>query len=170
MVGFAEDMSYNNGPMLSYDMFKSFLTPYYQQVIPHIKKWGVPVLIDSDGDTYPAECDQAPDDPASWSPPSEARNLILSRIASVAQLAWSAPESLGGLTVSYTILRSEDPAAFLIGSTATIDCLPDSDPNDLSAEDEEIPAAAFYYLVRADHGLEGMVGPNRERGETWSCP
>jgi uroporphyrinogen-III decarboxylase len=50
MVGFAEDMSYNHGPMLSYALFKEFLTPYYQRVIPHIRKWGVKVLIDSDGD------------------------------------------------------------------------------------------------------------------------
>jgi hypothetical protein len=50
MVGFAEDMSYNHGPMLSYELFKEFLMPYYQRVIPHIKKYGVKVLIDSDGD------------------------------------------------------------------------------------------------------------------------
>ena len=50
MVGFAEDMSYNHGPMLSYDLFREFLTPHYQQVIPHIKKQGVKVLVDSDGD------------------------------------------------------------------------------------------------------------------------
>jgi hypothetical protein len=50
MVGFAEDMSYNHGPMLSYDLFKEFLLPYYREVIPHIKNHGVKVLIDSDGD------------------------------------------------------------------------------------------------------------------------
>jgi hypothetical protein len=50
MVGFAEDMSYNHGPMLSYALFKEFLTPYYQRVVPHIQAWGVKVLIDSDGD------------------------------------------------------------------------------------------------------------------------
>jgi uroporphyrinogen-III decarboxylase len=50
MVGFAEDMSYNHGPMLSSELFKEFLLPYYQRVIPHIKKYGVKVLVDSDGD------------------------------------------------------------------------------------------------------------------------
>lgn len=50
MVGFAEDMSYNHGPMLSYDLFREFLMPYYQRVIPHIRRYGVKVLIDSDGD------------------------------------------------------------------------------------------------------------------------
>jgi uroporphyrinogen-III decarboxylase len=43
-------MSYNHGPMLSYGLFKEFLLPYYQKVIPHIKKYDVKVLVDSDGD------------------------------------------------------------------------------------------------------------------------
>lgn len=50
MVGFAEDMSYNHGSMLSYDLFKEFLVPYYQKVIPVIKAEGIVVLVDSDGD------------------------------------------------------------------------------------------------------------------------
>jgi len=50
MVGFAEDMSYNHGPMLSYERFKEFLTPYYQQVNPVISRHGVRILVDSDGD------------------------------------------------------------------------------------------------------------------------
>jgi len=130
----------------------------------------VAVARDSDGDSWPVECDQAPDDPTSWEPPSEVRDLMLARSGSVAQLYWSAPESFGGIAVSYTILRSEDHAAFRAGSTNPIGCLPDSDPDDLSGEDEQIPAAAFYYLIRADHGLSGKVGPARERAEAWSCP
>jgi len=50
MVGFAEDMSYNHGPMLSRALFTEFLLPYYQKVLPRIKDHGVHVLIDSDGD------------------------------------------------------------------------------------------------------------------------
>ncbi len=50
MIGFAEDMSYNHGPMLSYDLFKKFIMPYYQRVIPYAKKHGIKVLIDSDGE------------------------------------------------------------------------------------------------------------------------
>jgi hypothetical protein len=50
MVGFAEDMSYNHGPMLSRGLFDEFLSPYYQRVIPTIKKYGVKVLVDTDGD------------------------------------------------------------------------------------------------------------------------
>jgi len=49
-MSFAEDMSYNNGPMLSKDAFDEFLAPYYKQVIPIIQKAGIPVFIDSDGD------------------------------------------------------------------------------------------------------------------------
>lgn len=50
MFGFAEDMSYNHGPMISYNIFQEFLLPYYSRVIPHINKYGVKVFIDSDGD------------------------------------------------------------------------------------------------------------------------
>ncbi|MDO8685571.1 MAG: uroporphyrinogen decarboxylase family protein, partial [Clostridiales bacterium] len=50
MVGFAEDMSYNHGPMLSHGLFNEFLLPYYRKVIPHIKQNGVKIMIDSDGD------------------------------------------------------------------------------------------------------------------------
>ncbi len=47
---FAEDMSYNSGPMLSKQMFDTFLAPYYNQLIPELKKKGTFVFIDSDGD------------------------------------------------------------------------------------------------------------------------
>jgi len=50
MVGFAEDMSYNHGPMLSRETFNEFLLPYYRQVVPAIKAYDVKVLCDSDGD------------------------------------------------------------------------------------------------------------------------
>jgi len=49
MVGFAEDMSYNNGPMLSHDSFNEFLLPYYHELVPFITARGIPVLVDSDG-------------------------------------------------------------------------------------------------------------------------
>ncbi len=50
---FAEDMSYNHGPMLSKDCYKAFVKPYYQQLIPYIKSKGTKVLIDTDGDVEP---------------------------------------------------------------------------------------------------------------------
>ena len=49
MVGFAEDMSYNHGPMLSKGMFDEFLLPYYKKVIPVIKEKGIKTMLDSDG-------------------------------------------------------------------------------------------------------------------------
>lgn len=53
---FAEDMSYNHGPMLSRDQFEEFLTPYYQRVLPALRKLGTIPLVDSDGDiSKPAE-------------------------------------------------------------------------------------------------------------------
>ncbi len=51
---FAEDMSYNNGPMLSKELFDEFMKPYYEIVVPHLKKKGIRALIDSDGDVHEA--------------------------------------------------------------------------------------------------------------------
>jgi len=50
MVGFAEDMSYNHGPMLSRGFFDEFLLPYYRRTVPVIKRRGSKVLVDTDGD------------------------------------------------------------------------------------------------------------------------
>ena len=47
---FAEDMSYNLGPMISKECFDTFLAPFYKKVIPVIHEYGIPVFIDSDGD------------------------------------------------------------------------------------------------------------------------
>jgi len=47
---FAEDMSYNHGPMLSHDLFDDFLLPYYRQVVPVLEEMGTRVLVDTDGD------------------------------------------------------------------------------------------------------------------------
>jgi hypothetical protein len=52
---FAEDMSYNNGPMLSEAHFDEFMLPYYEKIVPCLKECGVIPLIDSDGNiTVPA--------------------------------------------------------------------------------------------------------------------
>jgi Uroporphyrinogen decarboxylase (URO-D) len=49
-VCFAEDMSYNNGPMLSEDLFNEFMKPCYQRIVPRLRERGCFVFIDSDGD------------------------------------------------------------------------------------------------------------------------
>ena len=50
LMTFAEDMSYNQGPMLSKECFDEFLAPFYKKVIPIAHEYGIPVFIDSDGD------------------------------------------------------------------------------------------------------------------------
>ena len=47
---FGEDMSYNNGPMISEACFDEFLLPYYRKLVPWIREKGTTVLVDSDGD------------------------------------------------------------------------------------------------------------------------
>jgi hypothetical protein len=47
---FAEDLSYNHGPMLSKGLFDESLRPYYDQVVPRLKAYGILPIIDSDGD------------------------------------------------------------------------------------------------------------------------
>lgn len=52
-VTIAEDMSYNHGPMLSKPFFDEFLAPYYRELVPELKKRGIYVFVDSDGDVTP---------------------------------------------------------------------------------------------------------------------
>ena len=47
---FAEDMSYNHGPMISRELCERFLAPWYRQIVPPLKAAGIRVLVDSDGD------------------------------------------------------------------------------------------------------------------------
>jgi len=52
---FAEDMSYNHGPMLSKAQFDEFMAPFYRAITPVIHERGTTVLVDTDGDiTEPA--------------------------------------------------------------------------------------------------------------------
>jgi hypothetical protein len=46
---FGEDMSYNNGPMLSKATFDEFMAPYYNEIIPLIKAHDIVPIVDSDG-------------------------------------------------------------------------------------------------------------------------
>lgn len=47
---FAEDMSYNHGPMLSKTLFEEFVAPYYRRIIPVLREYDILPFIDSDGD------------------------------------------------------------------------------------------------------------------------
>ena len=53
---FAEDMSYNHGPMLSKDLFDEFMRPYYDRVVPCLRKHHILPVVDSDGDVTVAAC------------------------------------------------------------------------------------------------------------------
>jgi len=47
---FAEDMSYNNGPMISGRLFETFIAPYYRQLVPRLRELEIIPIVDSDGD------------------------------------------------------------------------------------------------------------------------
>ncbi|MHC4478994.1 MAG: uroporphyrinogen decarboxylase family protein [Planctomycetota bacterium] len=49
-VTFAEDMSYNHGPMISKEIFDEFLAPYYRKLIPLLEELNVISIVDTDGD------------------------------------------------------------------------------------------------------------------------
>ena len=49
-MSFGEDMSYNNGPMISEDLFDEFMAPYYREIAPRLKERGVHPFVDTDGD------------------------------------------------------------------------------------------------------------------------
>lgn len=46
----AEDMSYNNGPMIGPDHFEAFLAPYYRRLMDRVKDMGMLTIVDTDGD------------------------------------------------------------------------------------------------------------------------
>lgn len=56
-VALGEDMSYNNGPMISREMMDTFCRPYTEQFAAACKRLGLPSFVDSDG---------LVDQPVSW--------------------------------------------------------------------------------------------------------
>ncbi len=46
----AEDMSYNNGPMISKRTFDEFIAPYYRALLPRLQEREIPLFMDTDGD------------------------------------------------------------------------------------------------------------------------
>lgn len=89
---FAEDMSYNNGSMISKELFDEFMKPYYCQVVPELKKRGIKVFVDSDGDIT---------EPASW--------FSESGIEGILPLEKQAGTDL-------TVLRKNNPGQLYIGA------------------------------------------------------
>jgi len=50
VMTFAEDLSYNHGPMLSREQFDEFIAPYYRRIVPLAKERGTIPMVDTDGD------------------------------------------------------------------------------------------------------------------------
>jgi len=46
----AEDMSYNNGPMISREICDQFLSPYYRQLLERAREMDMVTFVDTDGD------------------------------------------------------------------------------------------------------------------------
>lgn len=46
----AEDMSYNNGPMISRATFEEFLAPYYRVLMERLRELDMILIVDTDGD------------------------------------------------------------------------------------------------------------------------
>ncbi|MBN1347454.1 MAG: hypothetical protein JXQ73_32490 [Phycisphaerae bacterium] len=46
----AEDMSYNNGPMVSRQICDDFMTPYYRRLLERVKEQNMQTIVDTDGD------------------------------------------------------------------------------------------------------------------------
>ncbi len=46
----AEDMSFNNGPMIGEGMFEEFVAPYYRRMLARVKEMNMLTIVDTDGD------------------------------------------------------------------------------------------------------------------------
>jgi len=46
----AEDMSYNNGPMIARNIMDDFMSPYYDKMLTRAKEMGMLTIVDTDGD------------------------------------------------------------------------------------------------------------------------
>ena len=104
---------------------------------------------DNDGTTNAYDC--KPLDNSVWSLPGPAQSLLLTGDATTT-LAWAAPSVPGGNAVVYDVLRSTNPSGF---SAAT--CIL-ANGSGLTTQDSAIPAACYYYLVRAENGCGSNLG------------
>jgi hypothetical protein len=46
----AEDMSYNNGPMISRELMDEYMSPYYKKTLARVKEMDMLTIVDTDGD------------------------------------------------------------------------------------------------------------------------
>jgi hypothetical protein len=47
---FAEDVSYNHGPMISRALFEEFMAPYYNRLMETVSDLNIVTIVDTDGD------------------------------------------------------------------------------------------------------------------------
>jgi len=119
---------------------------------------------DSDGDGGDNLTDCRPTDASLWAAPGAVDDLRLDKIET--ELKWSAPASPGALALVYDLIRSESPenfsGAICLASGAALAPISDGD----------LPAQAFYYLVRArnDCGSALGVGSGGATRSAASCP
>ena len=120
--------------------------------------------IDSDGDGV-AECDCDDSNDRAWSPPGEVPSLELSPDGlGATTLEWEPPSDLGGVSVTYDVLRSVD-GDFVAAAV----CLPSPDPSATTSSDADLPPqeSCYYYLVRAvnECPVPGTLGVGSAGGE-----
>jgi len=49
-ITIAEDMSFNNGPMIGEDIFEEFVAPYYRKLLEPVKEMNALTIVDTDGE------------------------------------------------------------------------------------------------------------------------
>ena len=111
--------------------------------------------VDADGDLVGA-CDCNDANPAVWSTPGEAKNLVVGKQAGTALLAWTPPLDFGATATAFEALRSTSASNFVSSAV----CLTLADPSQPAATDAQTPAPGgrFYYLVRAENACPGGAG------------
>lgn len=119
--------------------------------------------VDLDGIDDNADC--ALSDGTTWSVPGGIDDLRLTKTGASTRLAWSRPSQPGGLYLTYDVLRGGNPASGDSGCR-----LEDSSARE--ADDADIPAGLYYYLVRAENACGGGLRPDSSGAPRTapSCP
>lgn len=52
MIGFAEDLGMQTGPMISPNLFRKYITPSYTRLMTHVRAAGIMIHMHSDGDLH----------------------------------------------------------------------------------------------------------------------
>jgi len=119
---------------------------------------------DLDGVSDAQDC--APNDGTSWAIPGEALGFVFPVPSNKTSMQWSAPGVPGGTVVYYDLVRSA-----IAGNFATPTCLV-THASATTGSDAQVPAGAFFYLVRSENACGGNLG-TRSNGTprtAGSCP